>query len=278
MLIEEVKEKQQTRATPSDRFDLAHLLRTSSVVNKVAFIQSKCRGKAVLDLGCIRHDAEFAIKDPNWLHKRIREVAGQVVGVDYLREEVDRLRALGYEVVWGDVTRPLNIHRRFDIIVAGDLIEHLQNFEGFFENCCRLLQPGGELIITTPNPFFAGQFHYVSLKNNFIINPEHTCWIDPQALAQLASRFGFGISEVHYLKPSWNLPGLISESKTNPYDILTGRWTNRKLTWRILRNLLPPLFSVFYWPYFLLSGGFSPLVRHSDYVAVLVDSAAEGVG
>ena len=49
--------------------------------------------KNVLDIGCIRHSAEFAVSDPNWLHKKISTAASRTLGVDYLPDEVEKLRA-----------------------------------------------------------------------------------------------------------------------------------------------------------------------------------------
>lgn len=39
----------------------------------------------------------------------------------------------------------------FDIIIAGEIIEHLYDTDKFIQNCLRVLKPGGELHITTPN-------------------------------------------------------------------------------------------------------------------------------
>ncbi len=92
-----------------------------------------------MDLGCVRHDASFA-NNPNWLHNKIRNVAQNVVGIGFLARDVEKLRNLGYNIIYGDVTKPLNLSEQFDVIVAGDLIEHLSNFEGFFMNCTTFLK------------------------------------------------------------------------------------------------------------------------------------------
>jgi len=147
-----------------NKFELADMIKAAKPVNKESFIADMCAGKAVLDLGCIRHSAEFALKDATWLHKRIKEVAKKTVGVDYLPREIEKINSAGYDVIFGDVTKPMNITEKFDVIVAGDLLEHLTNFEGFFNNCKTLLTDDGILIITTPNPFFCGEFHYVLFK------------------------------------------------------------------------------------------------------------------
>lgn len=252
-----------------DRFELAEMLRVAKPVNRETFICEKCRGKRVLDLGCIRHSAEFALNDPGWLHKLIKQAAKSVVGVDYLPEEVAKMAGHGYDIVMGDVTKPMNLTGQFDVIVAGDLLEHLTNFDGFFTNCEKFLAPGGVLIITTPNPFFAGEYGYVSMKMNFLVNPEHTCWIDPLCLLQLVKRFGFRIEEASFVSQSWKLGDLICENRGNEYDILNAVWLNDSFFNKFKRVLIGKVFNVLFAIYGLFIGAYSPLVRRSDYLAVL---------
>lgn len=39
----------------------------------------------------------------------------------------------------------------FDVVVASEVIEHVNNVETFFSNCADCIRPGGLLVITTPN-------------------------------------------------------------------------------------------------------------------------------
>ncbi|PKL70339.1 MAG: hypothetical protein CVV30_02985 [Methanomicrobiales archaeon HGW-Methanomicrobiales-1] len=252
-----------------DKFELAKLIKTSEVIEKVAFIQNRCRGKSILDLGCIRHNAEFAKKDPNWLHQKIKEVAKNVIGIDYLENEVKKLKDMGYDIRFGDVTQPLTFNERFDVIVAGDIIEHLSNFDGFFENCLKYLKDDGILIISTPNPFFTDEFHYVSFKRNYIINPEHTCWIDPQALSQLSQRYNLAITELHFIKNPWSLKNLICENENYQYDILNDKWIDNSSTFPLLRYTICKTFGIFYYLYKRVLFTNTKLVGYSDYLAVL---------
>jgi SAM-dependent methyltransferase len=252
-----------------NKFEISHILKSSKAVDKVRFIEEASRGKVVLDLGCIRHNAEFAVKDPNWLHGKIKAVAKKVVGVDYVKDEVAKLQDGAYDIVYGDVCKPLDLTEKFDLIVAGDLIEHLTNFDGFFENCNRLLAPGGKLLITTPNPFYGGEFHFVAFRRLYLLNPEHTCWIDPLALAQLAGRFGFKMTEAHFLSTSWRLGGIFFESPRVYYDILNDKWVNDSAWLRIFRCFSGRIINFLYAVYKVLSWQNSKLVQYSDYVAVL---------
>lgn len=40
---------------------------------------------------------------------------------------------------------------QFDVVVASEVIEHVNNPETFMSHCCELVKPGGILIITCPN-------------------------------------------------------------------------------------------------------------------------------
>ena len=252
-----------------DKFELAEMLKSAKPIDREVYISEACRGKSVLDLGCIRHSAEFALKDADWLHKKIKGTAKKVVGVDYLPEEIAKVNANGYDVVLGDVTKPLELKEKFDVIVAGDLLEHLANMEGFFSNCKMLLKQDGALIITTPNPFYCQLFHYIALKKSFMVNPEHTCWVDPLCLLQLSRRFGFAVSEAAYIVKSWPMSGLMCETKKHPYDIINCRWENEPAGFRIKRIIVEQIFGVWYFLFRHLTGASSMLCRYSDYLAVL---------
>ena len=254
-----------------NKYQLLKRCRDSKLVDKTPFIQNICMGKNVLDLGCLRHNSSFAEKDPTWLHQKIRDVAKMVIGIDYLKDEVRKINDLkyNYDIRYGDVTKPLSLEERFDVIVAGDLIEHLSNFDGFFDNISRLLKDDGILIISTPNPFYTDGFHYVAFKGAISINPEHTCWIDPLALMQLVSRFGFEIEDIYYLKHSWQLANLICENEKFGYNILTDQWSEYSIIKNMMRFGIGWLFQIIYAPYKILTLNDTKMVKHADYIAVI---------
>src|ERR1039458_3236005 len=172
--------------------------------SRIEIVREFCRGKIVLDLGCVNHDTENAGSE-QWLHKAVVESAAEALGVDYLEDQVDILRQRGFQVIVGDVNKPLAIERKFDVIVVGNLIEHLSSFEGLLNNLRELLARGGVVLISTANPFFREQYFYSALKNDILVNQEHTCWIDPVTLDQLSRRFGLETVEVRWIKEKWRL-------------------------------------------------------------------------
>jgi len=207
-------------------------------------VREFCRDKVVLDLGCVDHNIEHSSGEM-WLHKAIIEVASDVLGIDYLADEVEMLNQRGYKVMVGDVTKPLVTDRKFDVIVVGHLIEHLSSFEGLMMNLSRLLAPCGVVLICTPNPFFREQYFYSALKNDIIVNQEHVCWIDPVTLDQLSRRFGLETKEVRWIKEKWYLSQTIFNGPKQSIDIFTGLWTYPKPR-PFLERVIAPLLLLAY--------------------------------
>lgn len=195
----------------------------SDPISRFDLISRYCRDRRVLDIGCVSHNIENTAKD-NWLHEQIRNVASFCLGVDLLEREVKVLQLGGYNAIYADVNQCIDIEDRFDVIVVGNLIEHLSNFDGLLMNVDRLVKPDGCVLISTANPFYSEQYFYSAFKNDILINPEHTCWIDPVALDQLVRRHGFSTQSVYWIKEKWALSEVICNGPRKSLDILTGRW------------------------------------------------------
>lgn len=168
---------------------------------RFVWIMKFVAGKSVLDLGCVRHNIKETEKS-GWLHGEIRKVARRVVGVDYLQQPILELKQRGYEVVCADV-EVMELQERFDAIVLGDLIEHLNNCGKFIERAKEHLNPGGVLLLTTPNPVNPLRFISVLLLGESNANSEHTCWFTEQVLRQLFDRYNFEVIDVEYVDDSY---------------------------------------------------------------------------
>jgi 2-polyprenyl-3-methyl-5-hydroxy-6-metoxy-1,4-benzoquinol methylase len=164
--------------------------RTGSLVsNRVAYLCGLAAGKSVLDIGVVEHTAGAA-EHPDWLHGNLRRHAAECLGVDVLEPEIGKLRARGYNVICADVTRePLT--QTFDVIIGGEVIEHLDAPGRFMQSCASMLRPGGRLVITAPNPWHANAI----LKNSygrgtFVDSADHVAWYEPSVLYELGQRHG----------------------------------------------------------------------------------------
>lgn len=158
-------------------------------------------GKKVLDLGCVKHKLEES-KNPDWLHGIIKKHARSLLGVDYLEEAVSALKQKGYNMVSADV-ETIDLGDKFEVIMAGDIIEHLSNCGKFMKKVREHLTPEGTCLITVPNPLNLLAFIQMLIYGRVVTNPEHTCWFTRNVLEQLAGRHGFEITNVAYVDDAY---------------------------------------------------------------------------
>ena len=157
------------------------------VSDRIDYLCQMAAGKRVLDVGIVEHTAA-ATRGPHWLHERLCRASKTCLGVDILAEELEQLRERGYNVVCADITRePLS--GTFDLIVCGEILEHLDQPGRFFDNIYSMLGENGLVVVTTPNPWYLN----VVLRNvlagaPFSDSADHVAWYDPGTLCELASR------------------------------------------------------------------------------------------
>lgn len=78
----------------------------------------------------------------------------------------------------------------FDLIFAGDLIEHLSNPGLFLDSCRRALKSGGRLVITTPNAFNFFTLIEKITHEEPNVNKDHTLYFNPRVMAVLFEKNG----------------------------------------------------------------------------------------
>jgi SAM-dependent methyltransferase len=100
-------------------------------------------GRRVLDLGCRYGALTRAYTEGN-----------DVVGVDVDREALAEAAKLGIETRWADIEQPLEFpDASFDVVVAGELLEHLREPGALVSEVQRVLRPGGRFVGSVPNAF-----------------------------------------------------------------------------------------------------------------------------
>jgi 2-polyprenyl-3-methyl-5-hydroxy-6-metoxy-1,4-benzoquinol methylase len=101
------------------------------------------KNKRVLDVGC--EDGEIA--------QMLLQNNNQVEGIEISHPAAGRARKLGFQVYEMDLESvwPRSFFHKYDVVFAGEVIEHIFDTDKFLENIRNVLKVGGELIITTPN-------------------------------------------------------------------------------------------------------------------------------
>jgi SAM-dependent methyltransferase len=177
-----------------------------SLVQRVDLIEEVCRGKRVLHLGCTNAPyTRESIQNCTLLHKTIADSADSVIGLDSDEEGLNILRGLGYQgLVLGDLLRldELNLNNDFDVIIAGEIIEHLNDPGQFLRGIRRLMSPATDLVITTVNAYCGMRFLQYGLRGkggvNEPVHPDHVAYYSYSTLSLLLRRHGLSVNSFYF--------------------------------------------------------------------------------
>ena len=180
--------------------------------DRVSYLKDLARGLEVLDVGCAGKKAGGRVPDPSsTLYSAIKPVCRSLLGVDIDREGVRRMAEAGFNVVCDDIGS-MNLGRRFDLVIAAEVIEHLFDPGVALKNLGRHLKQNGTLVITTSNPFYYRQQSKILRRGHIQVHHEHTAWYDPQTLSVMLDGAGFAVVKGVWLasRKRWNLMTLLA--------------------------------------------------------------------
>lgn len=172
-------------------------------VDRIPFIVRACARRRVLDLGAMDETAWTAKRGRGtWLHEEIARSAQRVDGVDNsaLVPEEGLRTAPNAIIRRGDITKPDGVVAALedgpDVVVAGELIEHLENPLQFLSRFAAIKRLSGKtLLLSTPN---ATALHNVliGLTRRESTHRDHLCILSYKTLATLCTRAGFSHWEI----------------------------------------------------------------------------------
>ena len=115
----------------------------------------------ILEIGCCGGEFLELLREKGW----------NVKGLEISKKAVQRAKNNKLDVKVHDANKKIPFKdESFDVIFAGELIEHVFDDVEFLNDCYRLLKKEGKIIITTPN--------LLSLKNRvlmlFGLNPRYS--------------------------------------------------------------------------------------------------------
>jgi SAM-dependent methyltransferase len=148
---------------------------------RYTFAVRLARGKRVLDAGC----------GAGYGSAELARVAESVTGVDVACDAVEyareNYRAENLEFKQASVTELPFADGSFDLVVAFEVIEHLENWRGLLEESRRVLASSGQLIVSTPN-----RLYYTESRGTEGPNPFHVHEFDfAEFKAELKSVFPY---------------------------------------------------------------------------------------
>jgi len=151
--------------------------------------------KRVLELGCAAgHITTF-----------LADRGNHVVGVEIDPVAADQARAFA-EVVHAADLDAVDLHQlvgddRFDVVLAGDVLEHLRDPWRTLQQAAALLNPGGSCIVSVPNvahldlrlALLGGEWRY---RPKGLLDDTHLRFFTRESLFQLAERAGLCVTEL----------------------------------------------------------------------------------
>ena len=179
------------------QLEMVHRLPKASLVQRIPHVAELVRGKSVVHVGFV--DAgyqEMQASAGTWLHAHLGRAATHLVGIDLDVEGVERATAEGYEAYVADCRDPDAVDalglEPADVVVAGEIIEHLDDPGSFLDGLHRLMRPGGELILTTPNA--SGLLNgFAAMAGAEINHPDHVILFSWRTLTNLMARHGWEV-------------------------------------------------------------------------------------
>lgn len=164
--------------------------------NKTELIKNLINSSdSVLDIGFLGQGIRDG--ESRWPHAILLSTAKEVYGVDL---EIDRERFPDSEHYQESSAESFNFSgKKFDVIFAGDLIEHLPNPGLFLDASARHLVSGGRLILTTPNCFNLFNLTEKLTKQEPTVNADHTCYFNSKTLRVLLQKMRFEVLTIDYI-------------------------------------------------------------------------------
>ena len=108
---------------------------------------------SVFDVGC----------GEGTLLSLVKKKTDNVAGMDISRSSLNLCKKRGIKTFLGDLQDPnLKLTGRYDVVLMGEVIEHIVDLEVAFNNIIKLLNKKGIVIISTPNfSFFVYRLMYL---------------------------------------------------------------------------------------------------------------------
>src|SRR5438067_1206501 len=143
-------------------------------LHRYAICRDRIVGQRVLDIAC------GAGYGTNLLAQSAAEATGIDIDAGVIRRARKKYRRDNLDFVAGDCCEMPLEAASFDVVVANEMIEHIEDHDRFMNEVTRVLKPGGTLLISTPNKPIYNRYKTP--------NPFHVSEMDIPEFRQLLKR------------------------------------------------------------------------------------------
>ncbi|HEX4958870.1 MAG TPA: hypothetical protein VFV46_11880 [Lacibacter sp.] len=159
----------------------------AQLVNRNQFLKNYCRNKNVLHIGFA--DAPFTkerIEQNSLLHLQLQTVTSSLYGIDTDIQAVNMYQAITGDTHVAALTLqelPKEILSGCDIVLAGEVLEHIPDLFSFIKACTVVLKAGQELLVTVPN-YTSLSSIASTLNRTESVHQDHHWYFSPYTLFQ----------------------------------------------------------------------------------------------
>lgn len=179
------------------------ITKVECVKSRHEIIIKECKNKNVLHIGCSDWPiTNVQIKENNLLHKKITDVTSSCIGIDINEKGFAILRKNGFSNVrYGDAEclEEYFTEATF-VVVAGEVLEHINNPGLFLEAAFKILKPTGKILITAPNAFFVVRILALLFRREYV-HRDHVFYFSAKTISCLLERYGYEITYLGYTFP-----------------------------------------------------------------------------
>jgi len=169
------------------RYAEARDLKIATARQRVARIKALARGRRLLDVGC----------SCGFFLEAAAEGGFDVSGVELSSAAISMARPdIRVRIVHGDVNVLIGqSERRFDVVTAFDIIEHTYDPARFLREIKAILEPGGLLVVSTPDTGHA--LRRLMGSSWPMLQPlQHTVLFSRKGIAELLQDIGFRVAAI----------------------------------------------------------------------------------
>lgn len=186
--------------------ELSKLDERGNTFSKIETILPDMNGdEKIIDIGCghggVSHD--------------LIKKGFKVYGVEINNDAISSLESKGFKVYKKDITKPLKIDERFDVVLILDVLEHVFNPHSLLKEAKNITKLGGCCIVTVPLYFdivdrckilFTGSvismdnhcYGYENYKKFRSYNYDHIRFFRPIDIIEMSKNLGFKIEKIQY--------------------------------------------------------------------------------
>ena len=181
----------------------------------------------VAHVGCV--DSPYTLEllsTGGLLHQRlVRAAPGRVSGIDIDVAALGLVRGAlpGERFLELDVAAnvPTDERARYELVIAGEVLEHVPDADAFLRGCRELLAPGGTLCVRVPNAC-CPKIGLRAIAGRESVHPDHRVYYSPRTLERSLAGAGFEVTFMASCLPPG--AGVAGRLLVNPLLRAAHRW------------------------------------------------------